>query len=211
MKTTREPSLPIGPNERTTVTYVHYYKGFLPHQEVIISDTSGGYYTKQTLPANECGIVSVSFPSKYKVQDGVGEYWADIYRMQDPTYNDYIGLAFENNSPSGDPKLNCSNLGSKTLQSDDNGGQFYLWRDRTSLVLYWSKLQPGALAQIDLSPPWEMFSAEKKLKANACGVVKFTRKGSGAWVVNQGQGFWNGPDWFINCTSAHDWLSLWDA
>ena len=72
MKTTREPSRPIGPNERTTVTYVHYYKGFLPHQEVIISDTSGGYYTKQTLPANECGIVSVSFPSKYKVQDGVG-------------------------------------------------------------------------------------------------------------------------------------------
>ena len=209
MKTTRTPDRPLGDGERTTVTYTHYYKGFAPHQQVTISDTSGGAFRKETLPANECGIVSVNFPSAYRVQDGVGESWVDIYRMGDPTYNDYIGLAFTGNSPAGDPKLDCSNLANKTLQSDGNGGQFYFWRKGTNLVLYWSKLQPGvSKLQVDLTPTWELFPAVKKLKANSCGVVKFVRKGSGHSVVNQGQVFWDGTTWLINGVS-HDWLDIW--
>lgn len=209
MKTTREPRRILGEDDRTQVVYTHYYKGFAPYQPVTISDTSGGYYSKETLPANECGIVEVSYPTKYTVQDGVGDFWLDVYRHG--SWDDYIGIAFPGNSPLTETKLNCANLGSKTLISDGDGGQFYHWRRGNNHVLYWSKLQPGVRAGIDISPPWELFHAEKKLRANACGVVKFTRKMSGKYVTVPGEKFWNGSNWLLNGGFSHDWLSMWQA
>lgn len=147
---------------------IYQFPGQAPSQSVSVTFENVGF--RKQARSNQCGIVTVTFPTKFKYSNsGVSTRFTS---MASPLFPTTLSTSSETSSSISEPV--CTGSAYNGTKWASGGGYYYFWR-KGSTAKYWrSTLQPNADFVAEIYSFSTYYPLEKKYKANACGVVNIS-------------------------------------
>jgi hypothetical protein len=170
----------------------------LAYRKQVRSDACGIYTLRVPKPMvpNEPGEKTLIFDTLNASEGGIE--WGGYYRR----FYSWSTTDLSNKRPKC---VNGQYEGTQWTTSDGTGDLYYVWRDDNEVVFWRSSNAPYNDSSLWLSddewPP--QYTLTRKIKANACGVARYTLKYPAFGQIGQGN-FYQGNGW-VPWDSAPGW------